>query len=80
MSKMTKEESGWVRKMNILISKCPSDRIGFFTIGDPVIHLYDRDLVDSLNIDGDLIDSIKSKNAGFTESLDFPHRVDGVCG
>jgi hypothetical protein len=41
-SKSTKEEKSWLRKMQNLLNKCPSDRLGFYTIGDKNVTVYDK--------------------------------------
>jgi hypothetical protein len=40
-SKLTKEEKSWLLKVQNLLNKCPSDRIGFFTTGDTAVTVYD---------------------------------------
>jgi len=40
--KLTKEEKAWVAKLNKVLAECPSTRLGFATIGDPDIMIYDR--------------------------------------
>jgi hypothetical protein len=39
---LTKEEAAWVRKMQRLLSQCPT-RFGFFTTGDPGITIFDKE-------------------------------------
>lgn len=41
MSKLTKKERAWLDKLQAVLDECPSDRIGFYTIGDPEITAYD---------------------------------------
>jgi len=38
---LTDDEIKWLAKLQKLLDKCPSDRLGFFTTGDPTIHVYD---------------------------------------
>lgn len=38
---LTDEEIKWLAKLQRVLDKCPSDRLGFFTTGDPTIHVYD---------------------------------------
>ncbi len=41
MSIVTKEEKKWLKKLEKLLMNPPSDRIGFYTIGDNDIMAYD---------------------------------------
>ena len=43
MSEMTKEERAWVRKIQKLLDNPPSDRLGFYAIGDADVGIYDLD-------------------------------------
>lgn len=83
MAELTAAEKKWVKQGNAWLAKCPSKRIGFYTIGDPYIGLYDCSIVDTKVMDaeaGDLIPVLNKHDANFTECLDFPRAVDGVCG
>lgn len=42
MNDITKEEAAWLRKIQRLLSNPPSDRLGFYTNGDPDVSVYDR--------------------------------------
>lgn len=79
-SKLTKKEQAWVDEVNAVLSRCPSpEKIGFYTIGDPMVSLYDK-RHEAECLDGDLI-SIATKNGWlFDEDLYFPSAVNGVCG
>jgi len=83
MSKLNKNELRWVNELQELLDKCPSKRIGFYTIGDPTVFLFDKtahskvcDLMDQR----DLAMQIQNAGTGFDEYLFFPAAVDGVCG
>lgn len=80
--KLTKEEKAWVKKLNKVLAECPSDRLGFYTIGDPQIELYDRTHQNEIEEDGgDLVRILARNDWGFDDStLYFPAAVDGVCG
>ena len=39
MSELTAEERKWVKQVQKVLDKCPSKRIGFYTIGDNNIGL-----------------------------------------
>ncbi|EBU7767728.1 hypothetical protein DK750_23355, partial [Salmonella enterica subsp. enterica serovar Rovaniemi] len=79
---LTKKEQAWVDEVNAVLARCPSpEKIGFFTIGDPVIGLYDlrRDKEIS-DLDDDLVRVAQHNGWLFDESLNFPSAVNGVCG
>lgn len=81
MAKLTAAEKKWVKQMNVLLAQCPSTRIGFYTIGDSDIGLYDRTHQNAIDEDGsDLVGILLRNEWGFDEVLDFPNPVDGVCG
>lgn len=82
MAKLTKKEQAWVDEVNAVLACCPSpEKIGFFTIGDPVIGLYDlrRDKEIS-DLDDDLVRVAQHNGWLFEERLEFPSAVNGVCG
>lgn len=81
MSELTAAEKKWVKQVQKVLDKCPSKRIGFYTIGDNFIGLYDKDhqeVIDSA--DEDLVWALNKTGHGFSESIDFPSAVQGVCG
>lgn len=81
MAELTKEEAKWVKQVNALLKKCPSKRLGFFTIGDREVFLYD--ITHQGEIDdnhGDLVLALNRTGYGFEESIYFPNQVQGVCG
>jgi len=42
MAKLTKKEQAWIDELQAVLDRCPSPKkIGFYTIGDPSICLYD---------------------------------------
>ncbi|MGO2724819.1 MAG: hypothetical protein ACTH97_07075 [Raoultella ornithinolytica] len=79
-SKLTKKEQAWIDEVNAVLARCPSPKkIGFYTIGDPVIGLYDK-RHESECLDGDLILIARRNDWLFDENLYFPSAVNGVCG
>lgn len=40
--KLNKAEREWLAEMQHLLDTCPSKRLGFYTIGDAAVALYDR--------------------------------------
>lgn len=81
---LTKEEKAWVKKMQALLDKCPSDRLGFYTIGDCDVTIFNNDHYD------DIIDAQDTNNEDFGPavdrfdahlgSLNFPSNVESVAG
>lgn len=43
MAELTAAEKKWVKQVNALLAKCPSKRLGFYTIGDNDVMLYDAE-------------------------------------
>ncbi len=74
-----------VSQVNALLAKCPSKRLGFYTIGDNDIMLYDaeqfknRGLIDDHR---DLIFVLDDNKLKFDSafSIEFPSQVESVCG
>lgn len=40
--RLNKAEAAWIAELQEVLDRCPSTRLGFFTIGDPNISIYDR--------------------------------------
>jgi len=79
--KLTKKEQAWIDELQAVLDRCPSDRLGFYTISDPVIHLYDRTRADEIGtIEDDLVRILNHNGWGFDGDLKFPADVEGVCG
>ncbi len=71
MKPLTAAEAKWVEQLEALLAKCPSKRIGAFTVGDDYIILYDR------SFDGE-IDKLQDALGG---GCDFGAAVDSLeCG
>ena len=41
MSKLNTKEKAWLKKVQKVLKECPSERIGFYTIGDNDINAFD---------------------------------------
>ena len=84
--KMTASETQWLRDMQKLLAACPSKRLGFYTIGDPQVFVYDRtkegdihtlmDRHDNLDFPG----AVEKAKAGTDFYLSFPENVHSVAG
>ncbi|MBO1561834.1 hypothetical protein [Yersinia pseudotuberculosis] len=85
MGKLTAAEKKWVKEVNALLAKCPSKRIGFYTIGDNNVMLYDAEQFKDKGLEDDhrdLIAVLADHGLAFGQAfdLDFPNAVEGVCG
>lgn len=68
MKPLTAAEARWIEQLEALLAKCPSKRIGAFTVGDNCIMLYDRSFDDEVS---------EQQN----QSIDFGSAVDSLeCG
>jgi hypothetical protein len=84
VKKLTKAESDWLAEFQRLMDRCPSKRLGCYTIGDADIRIYDkpvfdayrhanpRDMRDDVLIHGDI--------GTVLGNIDMPFQVDGVAG
>ena len=81
-SELTKEERRWVKRVQKVLNACPSDRIGFYTVGDPDIALYDKEKdVDEIYNDKDYSDfcqAVQDLEADL-ETLIFPSNVHSTA-
>lgn len=85
--KLTKKERNWIEDLQTVLDSCPSERIGFYTIGDSCLFLYDRrkedkigEIQDNSNRDfGMAVDEAKARIDDGTD-LRFPYNVHSVAG
>ncbi|WP_028113428.1 hypothetical protein [Ferrimonas kyonanensis] len=85
MPKLTKAEAAWLKKVQKVLNECPSQRLGFFTIGDDSLMLYDKGREGEINqwMDRhpqDFPVAVEQLDADFGESLTFPTDVHSVAG
>ena len=88
MTNLTKEEREWVCKLQKVLNKCPSDRLGCYTTGDQNLVLYDKSSYEQYSIkNGDpftdenqYYDAIAIASACIDSSIVFPFAVEGVSG
>lgn len=81
---LTHEEAAWLKKVNALLKKCPSERLGFYTVGDPSIAVYNKSFDDQIN------DIMMNSNKDFGPTVDavdarlgaimFPSNVHSTAG
>lgn len=41
MAKLTKKEQEWLEEFQAVLDRCPSNRLAFYTTGDPTVTVYD---------------------------------------
>ncbi|UPU16047.1 hypothetical protein OTAKU_00580 [Serratia phage vB_SmaM-Otaku] len=82
MAKLTKKERDWIDRVNSVLAECPSPgKIGFFTIGDSTVGLYDLRHDNAIAASDDDLVRVAHRNGWlFDESIYFPSSVNGVCG
>lgn len=80
---LTKAEKAWIAKIQKLLDNPPSDRLGFYTIGDPDVTVYDRSKEAEMNEIGergaDWCDCVRAFDADLG-SLTFPASVHSTSG
>jgi hypothetical protein len=81
---LTKEEAAWVRKVQRLLNNPPSDRLGFYTIGDNDVTVYDSSLQAEIDarydqMEGDFGNAVEDCGA-FLGVLNFPNNVHSTAG
>jgi len=84
-AKLTKEEKAWVKKLNRVLAECPSKRIGFATIGDCDVFLFDVTRMDEIykllqRNNMDFMPAAARIGAQFDETLTFPQAVESTAG
>ncbi|EMH9510352.1 hypothetical protein ACPS97_003714 [Providencia rettgeri] len=75
MAKLTKKELAWIEKVQKVLDECPSERIGFYALGENELHLYNKE-----GESGYVERSLPSRQYGFVESVcnsdaDFGHFI-----
>lgn len=84
MSDLTAEERKWVKRLQKVLNECPSKRLGFYTIGDREVHLYDRDKDAKVDAafnthNTDFCQAVDRADAGLG-SVQFPSSVHSTAG
>ena len=85
MGNLTPEEIKWLRRVQRALDACPSQRIGFYTIGDKDVSLYDKSKDDEVNefMDAhsrsDYPAAVEASNADLGTII-FPNQVHSVAG
>lgn len=83
--KLTAAEQKWIDDLNTLLAKCPSKRLGFYTIGDRDVYVYDftkEKKIEALmdrRASMDYPTAVNELDAG-VDTLVFPNNVHSVSG
>ncbi|MEY0432134.1 hypothetical protein AB7V88_20345 [Providencia rettgeri] len=87
MAKLTKKELAWIEKVQKVLDECPSERLGFYTIGDTDVQLYDRrkepaitELMNTACYNDDFCMAAEKLDANFHHHLLFPAPVESTAG
>lgn len=82
---LTKAERAWLAELQEVLNRCPSKRLGFYTIGDPEITIYDRSKEDQIT---DVLDrrgnadfcTAVAENDAELSNIKFPAPVHSTAG
>ncbi len=84
--RLTSDEKKWLSDMQNLLDRCPSKRLGFYTIGDPAIAVYDltkeakiHEMLDNGQA-ADFCIAVSKADAGIAPNLIFPAPVHSTSG
>lgn len=85
MAEITQAELKWLIRLQKVIDACPSKRLGFYTIGDSEVVLYDKTRDDEINAISDSSNKdfcviVDELDAGFGVQLVFPSNVHSTAG
>jgi len=84
--KLTQTEKTWLNRLQTVLNECPSGRIGFYTIGDASLNLYDRRKEDKIGEfqDGprgmDFCGAVRAAKAEIDADLSFPANIHSTAG
>lgn len=85
MAQLTVVEARWINRLQKVLNECPSERIGFYTVGDPCVMVYDlskESEIEALMRDRpncDFCTAVAELDAGLTE-IGFPAAVHSTSG
>ena len=85
MTKLTRLEKQWLDALNKLLAECPSDRLGFYTTGDAMVYVYNRQQEDAINAlmdenkASDFCLAVNDRKAGLG-IITFPSNVHSTAG
>lgn len=83
---LTRGERAWLIEVQAVLNRCPSNRIGFYTVGDSFLGLHDatREVDIGIELDkngGEWCSAAERLNADFGgEVIYFPNAVHSTAG
>lgn len=86
MSKLTSKEKKWVSDLQTVLDRCPSRRLGFYTVGDDTVFLWDVEKADEVfsaldaRLATDFGPAVECCSAGFDQTITFPNSVESTAG
>lgn len=84
VKQLTAAEAAWLKQFQALMEKCPSKRLGAYTVGDADLTIYDKSVHDKhlkANPREERDDTAVHAELGTVLiSIKMPFQVDGVCG
>jgi len=85
--RLTKAEAKWIKDVQAVLDACPSKRLGFYTIGDAEVVIYDRtkeekinELIDNIHSNKDFCTAVQETKADIGEGFRFPSCVHSTAG
>lgn len=85
MSRLNAKEIAYLAELQAVLDRCPP-RLGFYTIGDPNLTVYDRTKEEKINeihdasSSGEFGGAVVRAKADFDVQIDFPSCVHSVAG
>lgn len=85
-SKLTAAERRWLNKLQQLLDECPTDRMQAYTIGDPILTIFDgsrmqeiNDIITASGFRRDFCSAAEEAKANLL-TLRFPFQVHSTAG
>ena len=75
---LTKEEIRWLKKLEKVFWECPSDRIGFYTIGDADLTVIDEKILREYDLE--IADGKAHSNGIYLGFISTKIGIQGVSG
>lgn len=79
MSELTPDELKWLKKLQRVLNECPSSRLGFYTIGDRDVFVFDKDKEHLMDEERDFCQMVADQDADLF-TLRFPSGVYSTAG
>ncbi|ANZ52241.1 hypothetical protein Ahp2_59 [Aeromonas phage Ahp2] len=81
---LTAAEAKWVKDLQTLLNKCPSKRMVAFTIGDPMVVIYDSsfsgEIDDIMNRSNKDVCQVVTALGAELATVTFPFPVESTAG